>query len=356
LSAPSYAAALIGGANRLSELEAVVIKTVTNAARRISGARLIATLATAAVLAACSATQLAPPTPQQPVTNAQMLAMRSGVWPLDAQRMATPQSHGKSWMDAAAKSDKLLYINDFINADVEVFTYPQLRLAGVLTGFSELRGMCTDPTGYVWITDQAKGEVFEYAHGGTTPVNVLTAPDPWGCATSPRGGDLAVSYAAAGQIEIFHNAAGSGTVVTDANFAGTNFLGYDKTGNLFVDGYDSSNKFHYAELPAGGNSFTDITLSQTPGGEGNVQWDGTYMAIGDTAQTIYQTQGSTVVSSTTLGNRCVGQFYILPSKRRVIAPDGCDANAGLIAYPAGGSALQTISGGLIVPFGAVLSL
>ena len=79
------------------------------------------------------------------------------------------------------------------------------------------------------------------------------------------------------------------------------FLGYDKTGNLFVDGYDSSYKFHYAELPAGGSSFTDITLSQTPVGSGNVQWDGKYMAVGDTASTIYQTQGGTVVSSTTLG-------------------------------------------------------
>ncbi len=332
-----------------------MIKTVTNAARRISGARLIATLATAAVLAACSAnSQLAPPTPQQPVANPEMWGMASGVWPLAAQRIARPQSHGKSWMDAAARSHKLVYISDFGAADVEVFTYPQLRLAGVLTGFRELRGECTDPSGYVWIVDQSKGEVLEYAHGGTTPVNVLSAPDPWGCATSPTSGDLAVSYAAAGQIEIFHNAAGSGTVVTDPNFAGTYFLGYDNTGNLFVDGYDSSNNFHYAELPAGGSSFTDITLSQTPGGIGNVQWDGKYMAIGDTASTIYQTQGSTVVSSTTLGS-CVEQFFILPSKHKVIAPDTCDGNAGIFAYPAGGSALQTISGGLILPFGAVLS-
>ena len=333
-----------------------MIKTVTNAACRTSVARLIAAFATSAVLAACSAnSQLASTTAQQTVANPEMLGMGSGVWPLAAQRIAMPQSHGKSWMDPAARSHTLLYISDFGAADVEVFTYPYLRLAGVLTGFRELRGECTDPSGYVWIVDQSKGEVLEYAHGGTTPVNVLSAPDPWGCATSPTSGDLAVSYAAAGQIEIFHNAAGSGTVVTDPNFAGTYFLGYDKTGNLFVDGYDSSDNFHYAELPAGGSSFTDITLSQTPGGIGNVQWDGKYMAVGDTASTIYQTQGGTVVSSTTLGNHCVEQFFILPLKHKVIAPDGCDGNAGIFAYPAGGSPLQTISGGLITPYGAVLS-
>jgi glucose/arabinose dehydrogenase len=318
-------------------------------------ARLIAAFATTAVLAACGAnSQLASTALQQPGPNPLTSRMVTGGRPLVAEG-ARRRSHGKSWMDPAAKSNKLLYISDFGGPDVEVFTYPYLRLAGVLTGFTEPRGECTDPSGYVWIVDQAKGEVFEYAHGGTTPVNVLSTPDPWGCATNPTNGDLAVSYASAGQIEIFHNAAGSGTVVTDPNFAGTLFLGYDKAGNLFVDGYDSSRKFHYAELPAGGSSFTDITLSQTPGGEGNVQWDGKYMAVGDTGSTIYQTQGATVVSSTTLGNRCVEQFFIVPSKKKVIAPDACDANAGVFAYPAGGSPLQTISGGLFIPEGAVLS-
>lgn len=325
------------------------MRTVTNAACRAGVTRLIAAIAASAVLAGCSANS------QLTSTNPQMSGMAQGTWPGVGIGSARRRSHGKSWMDPAAKKNKLLYISDFGSADVEVFTYPYLRLAGVLTGFSELRGECTDPSGYVWIVDQSKGKVFEYAHGGSAPVNVLSVPDPWGCATSPTNGDLAVSYAAFGQIEIFHNAAGSGTVVTDPNFSGTLFLGYDKTGNLFVDGYDSSDNFHYAELPAGGNSFTDITLSQTPLGIGNVQWDGKYMAVGDSAATIYQTQGGTVVSSTTLGNRCVEQFFILASKRKVIAPDTCDGNAGIFGYPAGGSPLQTISGGLLIPYGAVLS-
>lgn len=330
--------------------------TVTNTAWRTSVASLIGAFAASAVLAACSTnSQLASTTPQQPGANPLMPGMALGTWSDVANRSGRRHNHGKSWMDPAAKKNKLLYISDFGAADVAVFTYPYLRLAGVLTGFDELRGECTDPSGYVWITDQAKGQVFEYAHGGSAPVNVLSAPDPIGCAASPTNGDLAVSYGSAGQVEIYHNAAGSGTTVSDPNFAGTLFLGYDKTGNLFVDGYDSSGNFHYAELPAGGSSFTDITLSQTPAGPGNVQWDGKYMAVGDSGATIYQTQGSTVVSSTTLGNRCVEQFFILPSKRKVIAPDACDGNAGIFDYPAGGSPLQTISGGLLIPYGAVLS-
>ena len=165
-------------------------------------------------------------------------------------------------------------------------------------------------------------------------MNVLAAADPIACAANLRNGDLAVSNLSAGQIEIFHNAAGSGTVVADSNFARTTFLGYDKAGNLFVDGYDSSGKFHYAELPIGGSSFTDITLSQTPAGAGNVQWDGTYMVIGDTGNTVYQTQGSTVVNTMTLQSSCVEQFYIFggTSKRRMIVP-ACSGNADILPIP-----------------------
>lgn len=311
--------------------------TFTHSVRRIRVAQLISAFAASAVLVACGANS------QLPASAA--LANRTVIRP----------NHGKSWMDPSAKGQKLLYISDFGAADVVVYTYPYLRLAGVLTGFTELRGECTDPSGYVWITDQSKGKVFEYAHGGTTPVNTLLAPDPLGCATSPVSGDLAVSYGSLGQIEIFHNAAGSAITVTDSNFAGTYFLGYDPSGNLFVDGYDQSGHFHYAELPVGSTTFTDITLNQTPAGAGNVQWDGKYMAIGDTGTTIYQTQGSTVVSSTTLGLGCVSQFYIVPSKRKVIAPDTCEGEAGVFAYPAGGSPLQTITGGVLAPYGAVLS-
>jgi hypothetical protein len=313
-----------------------------NVARRSSVVRSFVALVTSFTIAACSSSNNYGSVPAQQSQ-------------FQARPAAMPHAHGKSWMNRSAKPLKLLYVSDFGSAQVDVYTYPYLRQAGVLTGFNELRGECTDPSGYVWIVDQAMGEVLEFAHGGTTPVNVLSAPDPWGCATSPKNGDIAVSYASAGQIEIFHNAAGSGTVVSDSNFAGTLFLGYDKTGNLFVDGYDASGNFHYAELPAGSSTFTDITLSQTPLGVGNVQWDGTYMAVGDSGSTIYQTQGSNVVSSTTLGNRCIEQFYILPTNRKVIAPDACDGSAGIFHYPAGGAPLQTISGGLLIPYGVVLS-
>ena len=136
-----------------------------------SALRAVAAMSAAALaLSACSATsQLASTTPQYPRANARMPGTGPGIGPLAANLAAPPRSHRKSWMDPTAKSDRLLYISDFGSGEVDVYTYPYLMLAGVLTGFNELRGECTNPAGYVWITDQAKGEVFEYAHGGPRP-------------------------------------------------------------------------------------------------------------------------------------------------------------------------------------------
>ena len=45
----------------------------------------------------------------------------------------------------------------------------------------------------------------------------------------------------------------------------------------------------FAELPKGGKSLQNITLNQTIGGPGGVQWDGKYAAIADQeAPGIYQ--------------------------------------------------------------------
>ena len=267
---------------------------------------------------------------------------------------ARPNRH-KSWMKPGAASQKLLYVSDLFAGVVNVYTYPGLTYAGQLTGFTFPTGECTDRAGNVWITDQASA-VYEYLHGGTTPVSVLTSGmnAPEGCAIDLKTGNLAVSNGN-DQVSVFHNATGTPTTYSDANFSRTTFLGYDNQGNLFVDGDDNSLLFHFAELPAGSSTFTDITLTTTPSVAGNVQWDGSYMTVGDQGSTIYRTQGSNVISTTTLSTSCLGQFYIVTSKRKIIAPDPCSVNVDTYAYPAGGSAIKAITGGLTHPSGTVLS-
>jgi hypothetical protein len=271
------------------------------------------------------------------------------------------RSRDKSWMMANPMSTSLLYVTDTFAKVVDVYTYPGLKSAGQLTGFTFPQGECTDKTGDVYITD-AGGVVYEYAHGGTSPINTITTwmYQPDGCAIDPKNDDLAVANGNV-QVIVFPNGGtGSPTAYRDFNFTQTNALGYDNHDNLFVDGYDYSHMFHYAELPKGAEAFTDITLNGANfgGGAGSVQWDGTYMTVGDSQQTIYRIQGSNVVGATMLlGTQCVFAYYIVPSKHNVIAPDQCGTNlVGVYPYPGDGFPIKAITSGLQTPYAAVLSI
>lgn len=314
--------------------------------------RRLAALAAIACVAGCAGQQSAG-SPLTPGNAAPALAPLSHE---SAQQRGSRPNHSKSWMKPGMVSQKLLYVSDLFGGVVNVYTYPGLTYAGQLTGFTFPTGECTDRAGNVWITDQA-GSVYEYAHGGTTALSTLTSSvnTPEGCAIDLKTGALAISNGN-DQVLVFHNATGTPTVYSDANFSRTTFLGYDNQGNLFVDGADNSLLFHFAELPAGSSGFTDIALSATPSVAGNVQWDGKYVAVGDQGSTIYRTQGSNVIGTTTLSSTCLGQFYIVTSKKKVIAPDSCNVDVDTYAYPAGGAAIKTVTGGLTHPSGVVLSL
>lgn len=268
----------------------------------------------------------------------------------------------KSWIKPEATTSSLVYISDTFPKVVNVYTFPGLKYVGQLTGFVYPLGECADKLGNVWITD-AGGAVYEYAHGGTNPIVTLLSDmdHPSGCAVDPRTGDLAIANGNA-QVLVFHTGSSSPTVYTDSNFSQTSFLSYDNRDNLFVDGTDSNNMFHYAELPRGSQTLTDISLNynsfpmlQTPG---DIKWDGTNIVISDTQWTLYRTQGASVVNTITLTTTCAFAFDIVKSRRAgLVAPDQCspDKLVGTYAYPAGGSPIKVVTSGLTTPYGAAFS-
>ena len=85
-----------------------------------------------------------------------------------------------------------------IRDSVFVFSYPGLSQVGTLKSLNySAQGECVDSAGDVFIaTSNASytGTIFEYAHGGSTPIAELSDPGyPWGCAVDPTTGTLAVS-------------------------------------------------------------------------------------------------------------------------------------------------------------------
>jgi hypothetical protein len=205
--------------------------------------------------------------------------------------VAAQPNLGRSWVAPGIKrAPRLLFISDYGASDVLIFTMPDMVLKGTLTGFSYPEGECSDSSGNIWIANAGGFQILEYSRTGTL-LNTLS--DSYGFPAScafDKHGNLAVaniesSTAGAGNIVVYPNATGSGTVYTNPSFFQYFFVGYDPNGNLFFDGTNSSRTSSYlAELPAGSSNTTLINLS---GGTlylaGFVQWyrNGNYLALGD---------------------------------------------------------------------------
>jgi len=269
-----------------------------------------------------------------------------------------------SWISPDAKKIPLLYVSDLGTGDVYIYAYRTGVLKGTLTGFKRPWGLCTDRVGNVYVTDNAATLIHKYAHGGTKPIATLKDPGdtPGGCAVDPTTGDLAIANVSTfgsdpGDVAIYRRGRSPRQTFKAPGISFYEYCGYDNAGNLFVDGQQGG-AFAFAELPAGGDAFTDIDLNAGIRFGGSVQWDGAHVAIGDyLAEKIDEfdigPSGATEVGSTPLGGVSFAvQFSIDGAK--VVSPDANGADVLFWNYPAGGSPTSTISG-LKTPWGVTVS-
>lgn len=282
-----------------------------------------------------------------------------GQTPLPSNAPQTEQNDpgGSSWVRPEAKSGSLLYVSDG-SASVYIYSYPQLKLTGTLKGFSQPLGECVNKNGAVWIANFGAQELDEYAHGSTKRMATLkTDADhtPYGCSVNSKTSDLAVSTwrggTGPGYLSIYKQSKGTPKTYSDSAFAYALFPGYDAKGNVFLDGVASGSAFRYAELPSGKTKLVAVSLKQSIGYPGEVQFDGKSVAVGDqTARAIYQTTGGKVNGTTTLGGSGTLYGYFIAGKTVF----GVDAyGLGVYNYPGGGSPTNSVT--IAHPFDVVLS-
>jgi hypothetical protein len=197
--------------------------------------------------------------------------------------IATHADRSGSWMRSEAQSENLLYVSDA--SYVTVYSYPQGKLVGVLTGFESAVGECVDNKGDVFITNPSVTysvypDVVEYAHGGSQPIATLATTHlyPVGCSVDPTTGNLAVSGGdsdGAGIVNIFQGAQGKPVLFQVPQMVLTQFCGYDDQGDLFVNGLKHfSGGAAFAELPKGDQNFVSIKLNAVYDWQSGVQWYG----------------------------------------------------------------------------------
>lgn len=262
---------------------------------------------------------------------------------------------GHSWMLPAARRSNLLYVSYFYGNEVFAYNYPGGKLVGTLTGIPDAQGMCTAKRlkGKWWVVATGSNQVFEFDHGGTSPLATLsiTAGEPASCAVDPTTGNLAVTMITNDNVVVYKN--GSGSPVTYTAPFGPYFSAYDNRGDLFVNG---SGQTSLAELPKGGTTFEPVSTNQTIIFPGGLQWHGNDLAVGDQdTSTIYQFSitgsSATLTSTTALSGAGSGDFWI--QKKHVIA--SAVANVGIWKFPAGGSPQKTISGSFYGSVNVVMS-
>lgn len=302
--------------------------------------RLPIAFAVSAILAACSG-----------VTSVPQAEVPGG--PV-AQKHFDPTG---SWMEPAAGKEDLLYVSD-ARGSVDVFSYPAGKPVGVLRGFRNPAGLCSDPKGDVFVVDTDGLQILKYRHGGTKPVKTLLMFGyyPIGCAVDPKTGDVAVANYTSqsqgpGSLSIFKAGEAIPSSYTDTAINAFFFCSYDDRSNVIVDGVDKGTKHtEFAELANGSSTLSAVSVDKTIAFPGGVQWDGTYLAVQDTLSRVlhrFKMSGSSGKSAGTVrfdGDKStlLHEFWI--SGKTIVMPYGSVGRrvgkVGFWKYPDGG-ALQS---------------
>jgi len=281
----------------------------------------------------------------------------------------TVAGHGGSWMARdATRLRRLLYVSDLSDNNVYVWSLPEGRLVGTLTGNDGPTGECSDSAGDVFVTDFFIKQIREYRHGAKSPAAILNDPNytPLDCAVDPTTGNLAVTNEGPygpGNVAIYAHAKGKPAYYTGSNISQYGFDSYDQAGNLYADGSPpSSGNIAFAMLPKGSGTFESLNLNSTfccnsPG----LQWDGTHLVVASlTTAKLYQFaisgNSGTLVGSTKLaGSSHVQQFWI--QNKQLYAPVITNSvpMVRFYAYPAGGKPTKTLLG-FLGPYGTTVSL
>ena len=324
--------------------------------------RALSICVTAGMLAGCGGSAA---TPSTAALNGRYVGTTFSVngWPVTAARLSALPTYATILPDRHAKSKTFEYIFNEYDTYASIFDYPKsTKEIGTIAGDGG-QGCTNVPYGYgkkIFWNVGGPDQITEY-DVPKTPIKTLSIPGsfPTSCAMDANG-DLAVGIydgtasASGGDIVIFKNASGSGTVYTtplDEEF----FDGYDNQGNLFADGYIGyRSDFALVELPKGSSKFVIIKTSNSVQFPGSVQWDGTYLTVFDQiANAIYQytVRGTKAklkgIVSLSAGD-CAQTWIAIGV---VLCADADNNDGEVFNYPAGGSAVATLTGAFDLPLG-----
>jgi|HubBroStandDraft_5_1064220.scaffolds.fasta_scaffold31479_2 hypothetical protein len=251
-----------------------------------------------------------------------------------------------------AKSGKTYQyvITGLTDGEAVQYDYPKSTqpTGRVITGLNEPQGECTTGKKAFWIVNSGNDDVVEFSYNANKQLRSLTetVSNPSMCAVSSKNGDVAVTFLGGSQVIVFKGGQQSGETTYDLP-GPPYFTGYDPKGNLFVDGLTASGNVILLELAAGSSAFATVSLPNTLGFPGSVQWDGTYLAVTDQlsddvyryaiAKYVAALRGTVALSG---ASDCADTFTAQPY---IFCSDAGKDALNVYDYPAGGTSIATLS-------------
>lgn len=262
-------------------------------------------------------------------------------------------------MAHGASGRSLLYVADLGGRAIYIFTYPEGKAAGEITGVAPV-GLCSDAKGDVFAAYFEQSKILEFAHGGTQPIATLTLPGyefAVSCAVDPKTGNLAATTDN-GDLAVFKDARGTPTYYYLSGVNNLYYCTYDGSGNLFADGDDVNSAFQLVELPKGSSTLQLVNVNAEISTGLGIMWDGSYLTL-ESTQTFHDSElvrlkvarsSAKVVGSTKLlgpPDEYPAEYWIQDG--RVVQPEGGNTTVGLWSYPTGGeptASLQSVGSDL----------
>jgi sugar lactone lactonase YvrE len=254
-----------------------------------------------------------------------------------------------------------IFVSDAANNVVDIYNTAGKQLAQ-LTGFSEPQGLATDSKGNLYVADTANSRIQVYAPPYTkTPKSYADSGQyPAGVSVTIVGKvtyvgvtNIISTSGGPGSVTIYKNGK-AGAAISSSDFGRVYFDSFDASGNLYIDGENSSGAVVVGEIAKATTTGKKIAVLKTknsiefPGGI-EVTTKGLIAIDDQDAATVYSYKapvkgslGNPAHTTPVTGSSDAVTFAFTSTNADLWTADAGNEDSAEFAYPKGGSALHSI--------------
>ena len=268
---------------------------------------------------------------------------------------------------------KQIFVSDAANNVVNIYNSSGKQLAQ-LTGFSEPQGLATDSKGNLYVADTANSRIQVYAPPYNKTPKTYSDPGQYpagvsvtivGTTTYVAVTNIISTSGGPGSVTIYKNGK-AGAAISSSDFGRVYFDSFDASGNLYIDGENSSGGVVVGEIAKATTTGKKIAVLTTgnsiefPGGV-EVTTKGLIAIDDQEGAAVYSYKapvkgslGNPVKTTPLTGSGDAVTFAFTSTNADLWTADASDAASNEFAYPKGGSALHSISVSGGEPIGVAL--